>query len=104
MRLFVITLGVIALLVAALLLMTGQDVLTVIWLLVNGCVLVGAVVFERWRYRPNIDRNKGRWQPTGERFVDPGSGRLVDVFYNPDTGERDYVEVGGKAQRDPGPR
>jgi hypothetical protein len=104
MRLFVITLGAIALLVAALLLMTGQDVLTVIWLLVNGCVLVGAVVFERWRYRPNIDRSKGRWQPTGERFVDPGSGRLVDVFYNPDTGERDYVEVSRKAQRDPGSR
>jgi hypothetical protein len=102
MRWFVITLGAIALMVAALLLMTGQDVLTVLWLLVNGCVLIGAILFERWRYRPSIDRSKGRWQPTSERFVDPGTGRLVDVFYNPDTGERDYVEVSRKARRDPG--
>jgi len=104
MRWFVIVLGAVALTVAVLLLITGQDVLTVLWLLVNGCVLIGAIVFERWRYRPSIDRSKGRWQPTGERFVDPGTGRLVDVFYNPDTGERDYVEVGRKAQRDPGRR
>ena len=104
MRWFVIVLGAVALTVAVLLLITGQDVLTVLWLLVNGCVLIGAVVFERWRYRPSIDRSKGRWQPTGERFVDPSTGRLVDVFYNPDTGERDYVEVGRKAQRDPGRR
>ena len=104
MRWFVIVLGAVALTVAVLLLITGQDVLTVLWLLVNGCVLIGAIVFERWRYRPSIDRSKGLWQPTGERFVDPSTGRLVDVFYNPDTGERDYVEVSRKAQRDPGRR
>jgi hypothetical protein len=90
MRSFVIALGAIALMVAALLLITGQGVWTVLWLLVNGCILIGATVFERWRYRPSIDRSKGRWQPTGERFVDPG--------------ERDYVEVSRKAQRDPGHR
>jgi hypothetical protein len=31
----------------------------------------------------------------GERFVDPTSGRLTEVRHNPETGERDYVEVDG---------
>jgi hypothetical protein len=34
----------------------------------------------------------GRWQATGERFVDPETGALVTVWYDPETGERRYVE------------
>jgi hypothetical protein len=30
-------------------------------------------------------------QATQERFVDPESGRLVTVFFNPATGERRYI-------------
>ena len=31
------------------------------------------------------------WVATKERFVDPESGKLVTVFYQPATGERRYV-------------
>jgi hypothetical protein len=64
-----------------------------IYLVVGGAVLAGSIVLERKGYRPRVDHARGRWQRTGERFVDPSSGRLVEVRYNPDTGERDYVDV-----------
>jgi hypothetical protein len=35
---------------------------------------------------------QGQWQPTGERFNDPTTGQVVEVYYNPQTGERDYRE------------
>ena len=57
-----------------------------------GLLLVGGILFERYQYRPNVSR-RGPWQPTGERFVDPGTGKLMEVLYNPETGERDYVPV-----------
>jgi hypothetical protein len=48
---------------------------------------------ERKRYRAQVNRVQGYWQPTGERFVDPATERLMEVFYNKATGERDYREV-----------
>ena len=55
-------------------------------------ILAGGVLIERRRYRLLTDQRPGRdWQATHERFVDPGSGRLVTVFFNPATGERRYV-------------
>ena len=57
-----------------------------------GIVIVGAVLIERWRYRAvETGRPGPGWQQTGERFVDPETGRLVTVFYREDTGERRYV-------------
>jgi hypothetical protein len=57
-----------------------------------GLVLVGAVLIERWRYKPLGDERPGPgWIATGERFVDPETGKLVTVFYKPATGERRYV-------------
>lgn len=32
------------------------------------------------------------WQPRDERFVNPETGELVTVWYNPQCGERRYVE------------
>ena len=32
-------------------------------------------------------------EATGERFLDPTTGRLMEVRYNPMTGQRDYVPV-----------
>jgi hypothetical protein len=53
--------------------------------------LFGLVV-ERWRYKALTSRRPGPdWVPTNERFVDPESGHLVTVFYQPSTGERRYV-------------
>ena len=61
-------------------------------LAVCGAVLSGGVLVERWRYRPLADsRPRGNWQATQERFIDPESGRLVTVFFDPTTGERRYV-------------
>ncbi len=36
----------------------------------------------------------GNWRRTDERFVDPASGKLVTVWYDPATGERRYVSDG----------
>jgi hypothetical protein len=59
-------------------------------LIIAGAVLV-SIVFER-RYRNNQRPPQGRWQPTGERFSDPTTGKEVEVFYDPQSGERRYVE------------
>jgi hypothetical protein len=62
-----------------------------------GVVLAGGVLIERWRYRPLTDQRPGPdWQATYERFVDPESGRLVTVFFNPVTGERRYIAADEK--------
>jgi hypothetical protein len=61
-------------------------------LAVPGLVLLFALVVERWRYKPVTCRPPGAdWVPIQERFVDPESGKLVTVFYQPATGERRYV-------------
>jgi hypothetical protein len=58
--------------------------------LLLGLVVLVAVRFERWRARPLPPPSGPHWQPTGERFEDPGSGKTVEVHYNPATGERRY--------------
>ena len=35
----------------------------------------------------------GPWQETAKRFVNPTTGQLMKVMYNPQTGARDYVPV-----------
>jgi hypothetical protein len=66
-------------------------------LLVTFGVLTAAVAFERWRYVRSASRARDGWQATGERFVEPTTGRLTEVYYNPDTGERDYRPADGAA-------
>ncbi len=61
-------------------------------LMIPGLVLVGAALFERWRYKRLADSRPGpEWVATAERFVDPESGKLVTVYFRPTTGERRYV-------------
>ena len=37
---------------------------------------------------------RGRdWRPTDEKFVDPESGKLITVWFDPATGERKYVDA-----------
>ena len=59
----------------------------------GAAVVLAAALFEARRYRARVSSAAG-WQDTDERFVDPTTGRLMMVRYNPRTGERDYVEVG----------
>ena len=55
--------------------------------------LIGLAI-ERWRYKPLAAGAPGAgWQATGERFVDPETGKLVTVYFHPRTGERRYVGV-----------
>jgi hypothetical protein len=64
-----------------------------VYLAVNGLILMSAMFFERQRYSSRADRTQGGFQPTSEWFVDPTSQRLMEVFYNPAMGEREYREV-----------
>jgi hypothetical protein len=55
-------------------------------------ILIGGLLIERWRYKPLAQRPPGPgWEATGERFVDPETGRLVTVWFHPQSGERRYV-------------
>ena len=59
--------------------------------IVFGCLL-GLLVFERQRYASRGDASPGEpLMPTRERFIDPESGRPVQVWSNR-RGERRYVE------------
>ena len=57
-----------------------------------GAVIVCAVAFERWRYKPMLSAPGEGFEATPERFIDPASGRPVRVFVHAATGERRYVE------------
>jgi hypothetical protein len=56
-----------------------------------GGLIVLGTVFERWRYRRNDASPGAGWEATGERFEDPETGRTLQVFYDPRSGERRYV-------------
>lgn len=89
-----ITYGVLCLIGAVILLAARVTTALVIYLAINGLVIAGAILFERTGYRSNANRTQGKWQPTGERFNDPTTGQVMEVYYNPQTGERDYRESG----------
>jgi len=55
-----------------------------------GLIVLLAVTFERWRKHSPPEPVGPHWQPTGERFEDPGTGKTVQVHYNRETGERRY--------------
>ena len=60
-------------------------------LVIAGSLVIVSLVFEG-RYRA-ANSTAGPWQPTGEKFIDPGTGKLVEVDYDPQTGERRYRQV-----------
>ena len=63
--------------------------------LVNGSALTLGLVFERWRYKPVQTPSSAKGSPTGERFIDPETGVLMEVYYDAATGERTYVRAVG---------
>ena len=68
---------------------------------VLGVVLISALLFERFVYRPIQTENPGPgWNKTNERFEDPASGQNVVVWFNPRTGQRRYVADGQAAGTD----
>jgi hypothetical protein len=60
--------------------------------MVFGALMIFGLLFERYVYKPIRPEPPGpEWERTGERFVDPESGRNVSVYFNPRTGERHYA-------------
>lgn len=64
-----------------------------IQVLVGGAIFVIGTLFERWRYNNKNASAGGDWQVTGERFVDPETGKNMEVLYDPRSGERRYQEI-----------
>jgi len=63
-------------------------------LLVLGLMLTAGIVWERWQYKkPLPGRPDPAWRATGERFVDPQSGKTIEVYFDSRNGESHYVEV-----------
>lgn len=61
-------------------------------LIIGGLILVVGLAIERWRYKPVLDQHPDpRWTDTGERFVDPATGKLTAVYFDPANGERHYL-------------
>lgn len=75
----------------------GLCLLGAIWvpqLLGLGLVIVIGLAIERWRYKtPQRQPIDPRWQDTSERFVDPETGAVTAVYFDPDSAERHYVVV-----------
>lgn len=85
--------GAILLLIAAVALLVGGALaLFVPQLVIGGLFLIVALAIERWRYKPvGNTRPDPRWTDTGERFVDPETGVLTAVYFDPANGERHYL-------------
>lgn len=62
----------------------------VVFLVVIGIAVWGFIFWDR-RYR-GAPGPPDQFQPTGETFRDPTTSRMMRVFYNPSTGERQYRE------------
>ena len=92
LRRLLIIYGLLCLVGAVVLFALHVTLVLVIYLAVNGFVIVGGILFERRGYRPRVSQTAGNWEKTGERFVDPTTKREIEVYYNPQTGERDYRE------------
>jgi fatty acid desaturase len=60
-------------------------------LIAFGVVLV-CVLFERAQYKAIADQPPPGWEATGERFIDPETGKQVAVYYDPKSGQRQYVK------------
>lgn len=81
-------------------------ILLVPQLLIGGLLLIVGLALERWRYK-TVTRAQPdpRWADTGERFVDPETGLLTAVYFDPASGERHYLavpaEVMGKSAHKP---
>ena len=60
--------------------------------LILGILAFTTVALEPIYGRTSAKPASSNWRATGEKFVDPETGRLVTVWFDPETGERRYVE------------
>jgi hypothetical protein len=68
------------------------------WIAVPVALVLAWLLFRSGGYkRRPLDAPPGRdWTFTGERFIDPQSGELIEVWLEPRTGERAYVRAGSR--------
>jgi hypothetical protein len=66
-----------------------------IWLGAIALVVLAWLLFRTGGYkRIPLDAPPGpRWVRTEERFVDPSSGEVLEVWFDPSSGERAYVRA-----------
>ena len=61
------------------------------FLLIGAAVVIVTALLEPI-YGQAVGRPSGtNWRPTDEKFVDPETGKLVTVWFDPRTGDRRYV-------------
>ncbi|HEV7216478.1 MAG TPA: hypothetical protein VGP33_15285 [Chloroflexota bacterium] len=90
----VLIFAVISIVVGGLLLAFGHSAARAIggYLLFEALLCLIFVLVEHYRYQPKA-RHPARLHPTGERMLDPTSGKLVEAWEDPLTGEREYRQV-----------
>lgn len=100
LRSVLMAIGALCLLLAALAAVTGLAAAAILPLLAPGLLLFVGLAVERWRYKPlRRQRVDPRWQDTGERFVDPETGKTTAVYFDPATAERHYIVVDHRRTR-----
>lgn len=92
--------GLLLLMAVVALLVGGALMLFIPQLVIGGVLLIVGLAIERWRYKPVGDgRPDPRWRDTGERFVDPETGRLTAVYFDAAKGERHYIAMADPSGR-----
>jgi hypothetical protein len=71
---------------------SGYGVGAAVQFFIGGGFLLFVLLVEARRYGANKKPTPGPWEATGERFIDPSTGKLTEVRYNPQTGDREYVQ------------
>ena len=92
---FAFVFGLALLALAASVAFFGGPMPVIAWCGGFGLLLLVGTVFERVRYKtiaPTPPPGAG-WVETPEKFRDPATGRWVQVYFKPETGERSYVET-----------
>jgi hypothetical protein len=66
----------------------------IVWLVVLVVVIAGIVIalfgWDRYRGNRKSASNSSAAQPTSEVFIDTETGRRMRVWYDPETGQREY--------------
>ena len=92
---FPLIFGIVLIAIAALGAVLAAPAPVIFWPGGMGLLLVIGTIFERVRYKavaPTPPLGPG-WSETSERFRDPATGRWVQVYFKPETGERSYVDI-----------
>ena len=93
LRAFVIVVSAVLLAGAVFCFWVGQRTPGLFALVLWPALVLGGVLFERYRYKPPLSAPPGPdWQATAEKFVDPGTGEALTVYVQPSTGKRAYVK------------